>query len=205
MNIREAAAIIRNGGVVVYPTESFYALGANATNAQAVSKIFSLKRRDQKPIALVAGNWQQVERFFMMNKAEQSLGHRYWPGALTVLLKPKRKIAADALLGTTPPRSRSASGHPFLERRGHIGVGVRVPAHAQARTLALAVGVPITATSANLSGRPPTKSAAKVRGDFPGILIVPGRCGRQRLPSTVASIQAGRVRTVRPGAVILTS
>lgn len=220
ISIKEAALIILSGGIVAYPTESFYALGADATNARAVKKVFNLKGRDRsKPIALIAGNQQQVERFFTMTKAERGLAHRHWPGGLTVLLRPKtpipsnspsgppagragrgRGVAAEALAGTSPAPSytrRGASG----ERLRRPSVGVRIPAHAPARALALSVGAPITATSANRSGRPPTKSARKVKRDFPGILIAPGRCGRQRRPSTVVALSGGRPVVLRRGQV----
>lgn len=197
-----ATAALRAGRVVAYPTESFWALGADATNPAAVRRLFELKRRERKPIALIAGNWQQVEKFFAMTKHERSIARRYWRGALTLVLRPRRGLAADALLGTTPTRSFDRATPPH-ERRGGKGIGVRVPAHGQARKLALGVGAPITATSANISGTAPTKSSAKVKRDFPGILMVSGRCGRQRLPSTVIEVRENRVRTIRRGAVNL--
>lgn len=220
MTIREAVHVIRQGDVVAYPTESFYALGADATNARAVRKVFNLKGRGKlKPIALITGNQQQVERFFTMTKAERGLAHRHWPGGLTVLLRPKtptpssspsgppagragrgRGVAAEALAGTSPAPSYTRRGASNERLRGP-SVGVRIPAHARARALALYAGVPITATSANPSGQPPTKSAAKIERDFPGILVLPGRCGRQRRPSTVVALSGGRPVVLRRGQV----
>lgn len=202
INLIEAAAIIRAGGVVAYPTESFYALGADATNARAVRKVFNLKGRGKlKPIALIAGNQRQVERFFTITKAERSLARRYWPGAVTILLRPKKVLAADALLGTTPSRRAKRSGHPSLERRGSNGIGVRVPRHRVAVGLARLVGRPITATSANLSGGRPTKSARRVRAWWPDVPVVAGACGRATKPSTVVMVEGRSLLTIRPGAV----
>lgn len=211
---RRGGVALRSGTIIAYPTESFYALGADATNARAVKKIFALKGRGKKPIALIAGSLAQVLRFFTMTDAERQIARRYWPGALTIILKPKapipsgspsgrgRVIAADALLCTTPSRSFDRATPPHV-RRGRVGIGVRVPAHTVARKLALSLGRPITATSANMSGASPTKSPHVIRSRFPAIMVVPGRCGRATRPSTVAEIRRGVVHLIRSGAVTI--
>lgn len=203
-SLKQAVRIIKAGGVVVYPTESFWALGTDATNRAAVARVFRLKGRGKKPIALIAGSMKQVESFFVLTKAERALARKHWPGAMTLLLRPKRKIAARALAPTTP--SRRMAGHPSLEKEGtgwgprrFMPIGVRVPGHARARQLALSAGVPITATSANISGHLPTKSAAKVKRQFPDILVMVGRCGRARRPSAVIEIRGQRVQVIRRG------
>jgi len=186
--------------IFAYPTESFYALGADATNPQAIRQLFRVKHREAgKPIALIAGDLQQVKKFFYLSAAELKLAMKYWPGALTILLKPKKAVAADALFPTTP--SRHSARHPSLFRRGFKRIGVRIPAHAQARKLALKMGAPITATSANVSGQPPTKSLRKVQKDFPGILVMPGRCGQATKPSTVVRVNRNNIIVLRAGAV----
>ncbi len=205
-SLKQAVTIIKVGGVAAYSTESFWALGADATNPRAIRRVFSLKRRERKPIALIAGNWKQVEKFFTMTKRERSIAQRHWPGALTVLLKPKKKIAARALFGTVP--SGHSAGDPSLVKEGMLSsprrsllIGVRVPAHAQARKLALLTGAPITATSANVSGEKPTKSISAVRRTFFGILALSGRCGRIQKPSTVVELSGEAIRVVRTGSV----
>lgn len=166
----------------LYPTESFYALGVVATGAPEVKQLFRLKRRETgKPIALIAASVRQVKVFFHVSKDEERLMRIYWPGPLTIVLRPKAAIAARAL--------------------GARRIGVRVPGHAGARRLAAQLGAPLTATSANLSGQPPTKSARKVKRLFPDILVVPGRCGRQRHPSTVVEIVRHRLVIHRQGSV----
>ena len=170
--------------VFAYPTESFYALGVKATDAKAIRQLFRVKRREKnKPIALVAANLAQVKRFFKLSPFELVIAKMFWPGGLTILLSPKKSIAARAL--------------------GATRIGVRVPAHAGARRLAAKLGVPITASSANISGQLPTKSATRVKKDFPGILVIPGRCGRQRLPSTVIATHETHIHIIRQGSVNL--
>jgi hypothetical protein len=98
----------------LYPTESFYALGVKATNRLAVEQLFRIKQREPgKPIALIAANLQQVRKFFIMSKTEERLARQFWPGSLTMLLKPKRTIQSIAL--------------------GAKKIGVRVPAHVTRR------------------------------------------------------------------------
>ncbi len=168
--------------VFAYPTESFYALGADATDSKAIQELFRVKHREPgKPIALIAADLLQVKQFFFMTKAEERLAEQYWPGPLTILLQPKTKIAARAL--------------------GACRIGVRVPRHAGARNLAKNIGAPITATSANISGQAPTKSLHKVKQTFPGILIMAGDCGRATKPSTVISMTKTKLQILRPGAI----
>lgn len=211
---------IRRRGIFAYPTESFYALGADATDSQAIHALFRVKHREAgKPIALIAADLRQVKKFFVMTKAEEKLATKYWPGALTILLKPKtpssprpssgrrgQSVAAEALVGLTTPHPSFPAfagirrGQKVRLRRS-LKIGVRVPAHAQARVLALRLGVPITATSANLTGQPPTKSLHKVKRDFPDILVWPGRCGRSKQPSTVIAVKNNTIKILRPGSV----
>lgn len=165
-----------------YPTESFFALGVPATDAGAIKQLFRIKKREEgKPIALIAANLQQVKKYFVMSKTEMRLAQQHWPGSLTMLLKPKRTIQSTAL--------------------GAKKIGVRVPAHAGARRLAARAAAPITATSANISGQPPTKSARKLKHDFPDILMMPGRCGRQTKPSTIINVQGSTITIIRQGSV----
>lgn len=165
-----------------FPTESFFALGVAATDKKAIQHLFHLKKREAgKPIALIAANLQQVKKFFEMSKAEEQLAKQYWPSPLTILLKPKSVIQAKAL--------------------GAKRIGVRVPKHAVARRLAARAAAPITATSANISGQPPTKSVRKLKRDFPDILVVSGRCGKLGRPSTIISVDDDHITLIRQGAV----
>jgi L-threonylcarbamoyladenylate synthase len=166
----------------LYPTESFYALGVKATNRLAIEELFRIKQREvDKPIALIAANLQQVRKFFIMSKTEERLARQFWPGPLTILLQPRRMVQSTAL--------------------GAKKIGVRVPAHVGARRLAARAAAPITATSANISGQSPTKSARKLKHDFPDILMMPGRCGRQTKPSTIINVQGGTLTIIRQGSV----
>jgi L-threonylcarbamoyladenylate synthase len=177
-----ATDAIKSGRVVLFPTESFWALGVDATNVSAIQHLFRVKHREwAKPFALVAADLEQVEKFFYMSSRAKRLARKHWPGPLTILLKPRRRIAAHAL--------------------GSDTIGVRVPSHRLARRLAHEAGVPITATSANVTGRKPSKSLARIKRTFPAILAIPGRCGKQRLPSTIVRCENQDIKIIRPGAI----
>lgn len=183
-SLKEAVAILRRGGLVGYPTESFFALGADATDTKAIRLIYTVKAREKnKPIALIASDFRQVKRFFIMSVAEERLTKLHWPGALTIVLKPRKAIAARAL--------------------GASKIGVRVPRHAGARNLAKRLGRPIAATSLNISGRPAMKSRKEVARTFPGLALLSGACGPSRKPSTVVMMQGTAIKILRPGAVIV--
>lgn len=168
--------------IIAYPTESFFAFGVPANDVQAIKALFKLKKRETgKPIALIASSLQQVQTFFVMTKVEIALAKKHWPGPLTILLEPKAGIAAKAL--------------------GAKKIGVRVPSHKLARSLAAKAGAPLTATSANRSGEPPTKSIRALKREFPDILIVSGRCGRQSKPSTIVEFKQNQLHIIRQGAV----
>ncbi|MBI3572835.1 MAG: threonylcarbamoyl-AMP synthase [Candidatus Kerfeldbacteria bacterium] len=193
MITRKAKNKILKGDLVAYPTESFYALGVDATNKKATQRLFRTKHREKgKPIALIASDLAQVQRYFHTSPEELKLMKKYWPGSLTIVLRPKKKIAAKVLAPTTP--------QPLLREEGAARIGVRVPNHTSARRLAARAGAPITATSANISGQPPTKLARVIKQTFPDILIMPGRCGQQRKPSTVVQIIKHKLIIHRQGA-----
>lgn len=172
----------RPAKIQAYPTESFFAFGVPANDPEAIRQLFRIKKREPwKPIALVAADIAQVKQFFVMNDEELALAKKFWPGPLTLLLQPKSTINAKAL--------------------GAKKIGVRVPSHAVARAVAKQLGAPITATSANRSGEPPTKSRRTLKREFPGILVVPGRCGRQAKPSTIIDVRGSEIHIIRQGSV----
>ncbi len=185
--LRRAADVLRRGGVVVVPTESSYALAADARRRRAVSRIRRLKGRGPRPLALMASSEAQVRRFFRLDAAAARSVRRHWPGALTVVL-PVR----DA-------RVRRAGLAPDGR------VGVRVPASATVRAVAAQVGAPLVATSANRSGRPACFSRRAFLSQFagrpmPDLFLDAGALPRRR-PSTVVRLDGERVVVLRPGPV----
>jgi L-threonylcarbamoyladenylate synthase len=181
-----ALGALRRGEIVVYPTETFYGLGVNALDAQALARLFALKEREPgKPVGLIASDVAMVREVIREFPAPaQRLANRFWPGPLTLVMPARAGLAPELL---------NESG----------GVGIRVSPHPAARELARRLGAPLTATSANPAGRDPAATVAQARNYFgAGVAhyLDGGRLGAQP-PSTVVEFKEASFRVVRPGAI----
>jgi L-threonylcarbamoyladenylate synthase len=144
-SIARAVTILKAGGVIVYPTDTAYGLGADATNADAIEKIFRIKERsDGKPLPVIVGNLEHAQGCVEFSADAEKLARAYWPGALTLILRTSDTVLADNV-------------------RGAGTVGVRVPGNEWCCRLATALGRPITSTSANTTGTPAEYSIKDVR------------------------------------------
>jgi L-threonylcarbamoyladenylate synthase len=142
--LRQAVRLIKRGEVIICPTDTGYALTANALDTRAVARIFHLKGRSYaNPIHIAVGSIKAAEQYAQVTRAARYLAGHYLPGALTLVLK-KRDIVPSMLVA------------------GLDTVGIRVPDNAAMLRLAELTGLPLTTTSANISGRPPTYSVAEV-------------------------------------------
>jgi L-threonylcarbamoyladenylate synthase len=179
----QAADAVRSGGVVAFPTDTLYGLGANPFDAAAVDAVFALKGRGaNQPLPLVAADVDQLKKVATLNSTALRLASAFWPGPLTLLLP-----------STTPLAPGVASPDGL--------VGVRVPNSDIARALADAAGHPVTATSANRSGEPATADPDVVAATLPGItLLVDGGPSPGGLASTIVDVSAAP-RLVREGAI----
>jgi L-threonylcarbamoyladenylate synthase len=169
--LAEAAAVMRSGGLVAFPTDTVYGIGADPRSDDAVARLFELKGRDRgTAVPLIAASIDQARAAGDFGTQEMRLADAFWPGPLSIVVP-----AASVL-------SRSALG-------GHVTVAVRVPAHVVARDLALAFGFCVTATSANPSGIAPAESPDEVAAILPGIdlLLDAGRAPGGP-PSTIVAI-----------------
>ncbi len=182
----QAARLIQAGEVVGFPTETVYGLGADATNPQAVAKIFAAKGRPQdNPLIVHICDIQMLEQVASSVPAEAyALFHAFWPGPLTVIL-PR---------GEAIPQEVSA---------GLDTVAVRFPAHEVAKKMICYAGVPVAAPSANRSGSPSPTTAAHVLADLNGRVPLvldggPAACG---VESTVVTLCTNTPRLLRPGFV----
>jgi L-threonylcarbamoyladenylate synthase len=182
----EIAAVLRSGGVMAYPTDTFYGLGADAFSAAAVEKIYSLKQRDRgKPLSIVVADPAQARSAAsVVPSIFEALAAEFWPGPLTLVLKAGPSF---------PPTMLGPGGT----------IALRVPALAWLRELLRLAEFPITATSANLSGDGELDDPAAVRRLFDGRtdLIVDGGRTPGGAPSTIVDLSGGAPRLLRPGAV----
>ena len=144
-----AAAVLKSGGTVAFPTESFYGLGADALSPEAVRRVFRIKSRpESKPLLVLVDS---IERALALvegaSPGARELMARHWPGPLTLVLRAAPLVPTEVTAGSGT-------------------VGVRVPGHAVALGLVRAAGMPVTAPSANPSGGAPPTRAGEVAASF---------------------------------------
>lgn len=184
--IQEAAKWILSGGVVALPTDTLYGLAADPFSPDAVARVFLVKgRAAERALPLIAADAQQVAAHLgLLSATAARLAERFWPGPLTLLVAAPRTLAHDVTGGTGR-------------------VGVRVPADDVARAICRAAGRPLTATSANVSGRPATADPDQVEralGDRIDLLIDAGPT-RGGAASTIVDATAAAPVLVRAGAI----
>lgn len=184
--LRAAADIIRGGGLVVFPTETVYGLGGDATNACSSQKIYAAKGRpSDNPLIIHISDPSDADKYAHVCPTYERLAKAFMPGPLTVIL-PKREIIPQETTG------------------GLESVAVRCPSHPVARALIEAAGVAIAAPSANRSGKPSPTCAAHVADDMDGrvdMIIDGGECDIG-LESTIVKIDGeDSVVLLRPGAI----
>lgn len=186
--IRRAAEILLSGGLVAFPTETVYGLGANALDGNAVSRIFIAKGRPQdNPLIAHIADISWLERLCLdIPPAAYELCRTFWPGPLTLVLRSSGAVAREVSAGLDT-------------------VAVRSPDHPVALALLSACGVPVAAPSANISSGPSPTEAKHVCEDLNGridALLDGGRC-RVGLESTVLDLASGIPRILRPGGITL--
>ena len=183
--IAKAGTIIRSGGLVAFPTETVYGLGANALMSDAAKKVYEAKGRpSDNPLIVHLTDPEDAEKYAVTSPVYYKLAEAFMPGPLTFIL-PKKDIIPDSVTG------------------GLSTVGIRVPSNKTANALIRAAGVPIAAPSANLSGKPSTTTAAHVVADLYGRIdaVIDGGEAEIGLESTIITEDHGRIRLLRPGAV----
>ena len=184
--LAEAVAVLKGGGVVAYPSDTVYGLGAAAGDARAVERVFAVKDRDtERALSLLLADAADLTSLCaQVPFLARVLAQRYWPGPLTLVLKRSRSFESAALGGGDT-------------------VAVRVPDHAFLREFIRGLGEPITGTSANRSGRPACRSAQEVEqelGDAVDLIIDGGPSGAGP-ESTVVSLTGSLPTVLREGAI----
>jgi L-threonylcarbamoyladenylate synthase len=180
-----AADVLRAGGLVIYPTDTFYGLAADPRLSDAVQQIFRLKgRAPGQSLPLIASSLAQARAAANWSDVAVRLAERFWPGAVTLVVEPPPGLAD----GVAAP-----SG----------GVAIRVPAHAVARGLAEALGFPVTSTSANPSGGSACSSADEAAASLArGVdLVLDGGDTPGGAPSTIVDARVDPPTLVRAGVV----
>jgi L-threonylcarbamoyladenylate synthase len=185
--LRAAADVLRAGGVVAFPTETFYGLAVAALHPVSVRRVFTLKGRpESKPLLVLVDSVAMAETVAEVGEPARALMARYWPGALTLVLPARAIVPSDVTAGTGT-------------------LGLRVSSHPVAQGLVRALGEPVTAPSANPTGLEPTTTAGGVLAYFSaGIdLVLDGGPTPGGPPSTVLDVTTDPPAVIRQGAVVV--
>jgi L-threonylcarbamoyladenylate synthase len=186
--LERAANLINKGGVIVCPTDTGYAFSANALDARAVAKVFHLKGRSySNPIHVAVSSIAEAEKYAYVTDAARHLAARYLPGALTLVLKKRGNISSMLVAGLNT-------------------VGIRVPDNRIILRLAEMTGRPLTATSANVSGKPGTYSVGEVTAQLGEnieqvALVLDQGPLKMRELSTIVDLDASPPQLIRQGRI----
>lgn len=176
-HLHQAARWVASGGIIAYPTEAVFGLGCDPFDAAAVWRLLALKRRPvAKGLIVIAAEIEQLQRLVHLGGPELNEGPAAsWPGPVTWILPARPDV-------------------PEWLRGAHSGLAVRVTAHPAARALCARAG-PLVSTSANPAGRPPARTAMKVRAYFGRAVdyIVPGEVDQSAQPTEIRDACSGRV------------
>ena len=186
--INEAGSILKGGGLVAFPTETVYGLGANALDKEAVKKIFEAKGRPQdNPLIVHISDFDEIDPLVLeIPEISKVLMKKFWPGPMTIILKKSTLI-------------------PYETSAGLDSVGIRMPSNQVARQIIKAAGVPIAAPSANISGRPSPTDVESCIEDLSGKIemIVGGEKCPVGVESTVVDCTINPPCVLRPGGITL--
>ena len=188
--VEKAVTVLEQGGVMLYPTDTIYGLGADATNRGAIETINQIKDRDESKAQLIlASDVAMAEMYGSFHHIAKKLAATFWPGPLTILV-PKTEVLPDVLTA------------------GSLLVGIRVPDHAFCVEVTRKFGRPITSTSANISGRQPAATVDEILKTFGDnardidlVIEEADRVITDPTPSTLVKIEGDRVAILREGAV----
>ena len=184
------AEICGRGGVIIYPTETFYAIGGNALNQELGQRLTKIKNRPaDKPFPTLVGDLQSLDKLIThWPENAREAANKYWPGALTMIL-PGRETLPAAVTGTDKSIAVRWSPHPLIN------------------DLARILHLPLISTSANLSRQPPVQKACEIAPEIIAaadlLIIADNDADPDPQPSTIIDVRVNPPRLLRPGAVTI--
>lgn len=185
----EAITILKQGGIVIFPTDTAFGIGCRMDNEQAVEKLFSIRKRPSKQAVPVLFNSIELVEQYVLDipeKVRSELMDKYWPGALTIILPADMKKV------------------PKLVRGGGMSIGTRIPAHEVPLSLISAIGVPLIGTSANFHGEPTPYRLADIDPKLYRLVnyVVPGTTSIKKESTVIdCTIEPWQIR--RQGAIAI--
>lgn len=183
-DMQDVVDILRNGGIVVFPTDTVWGVGAAINSPEGINKLYQIKRRDpQKPTGIFVGDLQMAREYGQLNSTATELVQKYWPGQLSVVVRATDKV---------PNSIQGPEGT----------VSLRMPNHPTTAHLLLLLGVPLVQTSANFADQPTPSSFEEIDPSFLKIVdhVIEGGCANE-LPSTIVDATTEPVRVLRQGPI----
>ena len=188
-DINQAAAILSDGGLIAFPTETYYGLAVDPFNEKALKRLFTIKKRPAvKPVLVLIPSREDIFRVTdTVPDAADQLMDRFWPGPLTMVFSARKELSVILTGGTGT-------------------VGVRISPHPVAQALLQAYGAPLTATSANRSGGSPAITASEVKGIFGDDIdmVLEGGSTPGKKPSTLIKFKGNSIECIREGCIPFT-
>lgn len=180
------ANIIKQGGIVVFPTETVYGIGTNGLNKEAVERLYKIKKRSlNKPISLLVSNFEMIEKIAKnITEVEYRIMKKFFPGPLTIILS-KQDIV------------------PNIVTSGGDTVGIRMPEEVTSRKLIEYAGVPIAAPSANISGKPSGIDLQEIIKEFGDKVdyYIDGGKSKIGISSTIVKVENNAIKILREGSI----
>jgi len=183
--IEKAVEVLKNGGVVVFPTDTVWGVGAAISSREGITRLYEIKKREvDKPTAILVLDVDMANKYGAMNKQAWNLAEKYWPGALTLVVNKKGNRVPMEVCG----KNKS--------------VGLRAPRHRLIQDLIKELGGGVVATSANFAGEPAPKNREDLDDNFVELvdLVVGGEAGGDKA-STVVDLTEGEMKILRQGRV----
>lgn len=192
ISIGEIVTILKEGKTIVYPTETCYGLGGDATNSEAVKMIFKIKeRKDTKPVLMIVSDVEMAKNYLEWNDTLEKIASKYWPGALTIVSKIKAGVSLpDGLVGENNE------------------IAVRVSSYSFVASLTKELDYPIVSTSANIAGEPNPYFFQDVLTAFEGKTYQPDAvidAGNlpNNPPSTIIRVEENNISVIRQGELVV--
>ena len=186
--LEKASEFIKQGKIVVFPTETVYGIGTNGLDEKAVRKLYEIKKRPlNKPISLLVSNMEMVKTIAQdITEVEYKIMEKFFPGPLTIILKKKDIV-------------------PDIVTAGQETVGVRMPSGEIARKLVELSGVPIATPSANISGEPSGTNLLEIKKHFEENVdfYIDGGNSELGISSTIVQVIDGKIEILRQGSITL--
>lgn len=179
--------IIKQDGIIVFPTETVYGIGGNALSEDVIKKIYNIKKRPQdKALNILVKNKEEIERYaYISNIIEKKIIDNFMPGPITIILKKKKSEISDLLTANNDT------------------IGIRIPNNNIIKRILEECNLPLAAPSANISGKPSSIKLEDIKEDFDNKVeaFIDGGVCKQSMSSTIVKVIDGKVKILREGVI----